>query len=164
MKNISLPNKQFTIIDDDNFNDISKYSWRLVGAGYVSRGVRLKAKYGGKHKIFYLHREIMGAKKGEEVDHINHNKLDNRKSNLRICNHRQNHLNRKGDSMSSSGFKGVSFKGNNCKDRPWCTRIFTNKKEIYLGNYATPQEAAKVYNIAAKKYFGDYAFLNKIDA
>lgn len=164
MTTLNLPHGKFALIDEEDFSKFSKYSWRLAGAGYVSRGVRLKAKYGGKHKIFYLHREIMVAKKGEEVDHINNNKLDNRKVNLRICNHRQNHFNRKGDTVSSSGFKGVSFKGDNCKDRPWRTRIFANKKEIYLGNFATPQEAAEVYNIAAKRYFGNYAYLNKIDA
>jgi hypothetical protein len=92
------------------------------------------------------------------IDHKNHNGLDNRKTNLRKITHQQNMMNRRPSKNSTSKYKGVSlFK----RDKKWIAHICFNRILRYIGIFATEIEAAKAYNIFAKKYFGEYAYLNK---
>lgn len=104
-----------------------------------------------------MHRFIMDAPKGQQVDHINGNKLDNRKSNLRICSHSENLRNQRKPKDNKSGFKGVSWhKG----AKRWCAEIRSNGKRHHLGYFDTAEDAAKAYDIAATLIHGDYARLN----
>ena len=102
----------------------------------------------------------MNAPKGMDVDHINHNRLDNRKCNLRVCTHQQNMQNRaKGGGMSK--YKGVVF-DKRPLNKPWISQITTNHKHHKLGYFKTELEAAKQYNCAARILFGQFALENKI--
>jgi len=104
-------------------------------------------------KLIRLHTLIMPE--AEIVDHINMNTLDNRRENLRAATKSQNMANRSKTKKNTSGYKGVT------KNRlKWKATIVVNYEIIALGTYETKEEAALMYDIAAKKYFGDFARLN----
>ena len=104
-----------------------------------------------------MHRLIMDAPKGMDIDHINGNPLDNRKSNLRICTRAENMRNRGAQKNNTSGYKGVGW----CKHRKkWHAQIKHNGKQIYIGRYKDKEEAARAYDAKAKELHGEYAHLN----
>lgn len=141
-----------TIVDDKDFEIFNKYRWFLHSNGYVYRKI--------KHKIIWLHREILICPKDKVIDHINHNKLDNRKSNLRVVTKSENQHNRiKQTSRCSSRYKGVYY---HKRDKCWIAQITNNNTFIYIGSYNLEKEAAKAYNEKAKELFGKYALLNKL--
>jgi len=112
---------------------------------------------------FKWHAELLESKKGDDVDHTNRDTLDNHRSNLRICTRSQNCGNQKIRSTNRSGFKGVNWKKPGGKKNPyghWCARISVESKRIQLGYFSTAEEAARVYDQAAQKYFGEFARLN----
>lgn len=163
MKKIKLTGKygkdKYTLVDAIDFTKINKYSWTLDQNGYVRR---TEWEVGKTHKtrkatIFYLHRVIMNPKKRVVVDHINQNPLDNRRSNLRIATHGQNHLNQGLQKNNTSGYKGVVRKRSK-----WQSQIKFNGNMIRLGLFENIKDAAKTYNTAALKYFGEFALLNKV--
>jgi hypothetical protein len=90
---------------------------------------------------------------GIEVDHINGNTLDNRKSNLRLCSHKENGRNRKLNKNNTSGAKGVNWDKHALK---WKCEIRINTKKLYLGLFAEIEQAKKAYAEASKKYHGEY--------
>jgi hypothetical protein len=102
-----------------------------------------------------MHRVIMDAPAGIQVDHINHNGLDNRKENLRFCNNRQNHQNGLIKKTSKAPYKGISD-----HDGTWEATITVNGKRLWLGAFGTPELAACAYDNAAQKHFGQFACTN----
>lgn len=104
-----------------------------------------------------MSRFILCPAPGEEVDHINHNGLDNRKSNLRRCNKAENQGNSCKHTRSSSQFKGVSLDTRRGK---WRAQIMTNYHQIFLGYFLSEIDAARAYDLAARKHFGEFANLN----
>jgi len=142
-----------TRVDEEDAELVSRYRW------YV--GDRSWTKYvycsiGGR--TVYLHRLITGAPKGAYVDHINHDGLDNRRTNLRICSNRQNMRNRSGVPKSSTtGYIGV----HQTRNGMFRARILDNHgKFLSLGVYATVEEAAKVRDKAAIVFYQEFACLN----
>jgi hypothetical protein len=149
------------LIDDEDFDLVSKFNW-IVDARPKFNAVYFKCYAGGGRLNVihvYLHRIIAGAKppshgenkKFNVVDHINHNTLDNRKCNLRICTRRDNTRNRskiKGRLLP----KGVRKASKNS----FSARICANGREIHLGSYKTIDEAKKAYAEAAKKTYGEF--------
>ena len=114
-------------------------------------------KVAGKKVL--MHRVIKNAPKSHYVDHINHNTLDNRQSNLRLCNNSGNITNRNAPKNNSSGYKGVS----KCKATgKWKAYISKDNKRYYLGGFDTKEKAAEEYNIHAIKLHGEFACLNNI--
>jgi len=109
------------------------------------------------HKSNYrhirLHRFIMNCPEGMQVDHINHNTLDNRRSNLRICTHTENIRNQKISQKNKSGYKGVVW---HKRQKKWSSMIRVNCKRIHLGCFDTPEEAYAAYCEASKKYHGEF--------
>lgn len=108
-------------------------------------------------KMQYLHRLLLNAKKGQVVDHINGDTLDNRLCNLRICTNQENIRNSKIPKNNTTGYKGICYVPRNSK-KPWSARVF-NK---HLGYFKTKEAAALAYNIAAKKVYGKFARLNVV--
>lgn len=110
----------------------------------------------GRHTSFLLHRIITGAGNGQQVDHRNHNGLDNRNCNLRICTQSQNQANKR-KSYGRNRFKGVIQSG---KSGKWIARIGVNKKKYIIGRFDSEVDAALAYDAAAIKHFGEFACLN----
>jgi hypothetical protein len=105
-----------------------------------------------------MHQLILGTidKKGIIIDHINGDGLDNRKENLRICTHSQNHFNSNKYLITSSIYKGVT----KVENGKWIAHLSINKKHIYIGIYKRETDAAVAYDNAARKYFKDFARVN----
>jgi len=140
----------FTLIDEDDFEWLSKWKWRKDGR-YVRRSVGLK-------KIF-MHRQILGAKEGQFVDHINGDPFDNRKKNLRFATCSQNGGNSKKQINNSSGYKGVII--SRYKKRIYYeAAICCEGRRYYLGTFKNPIEAAKAYDRKAMELFGEFARTN----
>ncbi len=153
VKEIPLTKGAIALVDDEDYYYLSKISWHLHSGGYAV----------GKHpetkKLTYMHRIIMGAKDGEVVDHANHLKYDNRKENLRLCTQKENAWNSRGVE-GKSRFKGVALSDKVSK--PWFSRIRVDDGVLHLGYYKTEEEAAYAYDLAAKKYYGEFAYLNNV--
>lgn len=162
MREIVLSRGKVAWVDDVDFEWLNQWSWTFHGRyayrkGRSSEGVLYK-------KSILMHRQILGVvdqSRDVEVDHINHDKLDNRRSNLRVCGRSQNLANQRLSSKSKSGYKGVCFL-EGCTERPWSAYVTTNKKRVYLGYFETKEEAAAVYNQAALQNFGEFALLNRV--
>lgn len=113
-----------------------------------------------KHnKKYLIHRIIMNAPKGMDVDHVNHNTLDNRRDNLRICSRQQNLWN--AVNKKKYGFKGIKERKNK-KDTKYEVGFRINGKFTRLGSFDTEEAAIKIYNDAIKKYRGKFAYINNI--
>lgn len=148
---IGLTKGYRTLIDADLYGALSKYKWHISGDGYASR------EY--KRRIVGMHRDIMECPRGYVVDHINMDKLDNRRENLRICTKSQNGMNRGLQTGCSSRFKGVCWHKNRHK---WYSYICRDGKSLFLGSYDDEVSAAISYNNKAAELFGEFARLNKI--
>lgn len=154
MKEIKLyrSNKKVKV-DDDKYEELKKYNWLKSHEGYARRVEIIN----GKQVMTLMHRQIIGAKKGQIVNHKNMDRLDNRIENLRIANMAENSMNRK----KQKGKYASIFKGVHMVSKPWRAVITVNNRQISLGTHKTEKEAAKAYNEAAVKYFGEYANLNE---
>jgi hypothetical protein len=167
MKTIKLKNGGETTVDDDDFEKLSKYSWHknsfgyIVRCEYVGRTLSKNKKVTILTKSFFMSREIMSAPSGMQVDHIDGNKTNNTKQNLRNVTQHQNLMNKGIYKNNKTGYKGVTIDKNaKLSNRPYRATIKANGKKISLGYYATPEEAARVYDEQAKKYFGEFARTN----
>lgn len=149
------------MIDTEDYDRIKNYRWHIQYVKHTNNFyVSSLIKKNNKWKNYQLHRLLLNLTDPElQIDHKFGKTLDNRKSELRICNHSENVRNQKIHKNNKSGFKGVSlYKLNN----KWKAQINYNGKKIALGYYKTTNEAALAYNEAAKKYHGEFAMLNKI--
>jgi hypothetical protein len=149
---IELTKGKYALVDDDAGPEITGHKWCFNGR-YAVRFITEN----GTRKVLKMHRVIMNAPKGLQIDHINGNKLDNRSCNLRLCTHAQNSQNRPGKKTNWTGYKGVTAKG-----KKFVARIKANGKHITIGTFATALEAAAAYNERAISLFGEFAFTNKI--
>lgn len=150
-KQIPLTRGQYALVDDDDFERISQSKWYCKADGYAAR----KDWSTGEPKQVYMHRQILNAPDGVMVDHINANRLDNRRSNLRLVNSIQNSRRQSPMKGTTSEYKGVSF----YQDQ-WYVRIHVDGKSRYYGRYREEKLAARVYDYAASKHYGEYARIN----
>ncbi len=160
MKIIKLTKGMSTVVDDEDFLDLHQFSWYVLG----HPGKEYAARYGGtteKGTIHLrMHRLILDAPQNMEVDHINGNRLDNRRCNLRLATRSENGRNRgKNKSISSSKFKGVTY---HSRDQCWQAYIIVNKQKYHLGYFKSEIEAACAYNKAATQMHGAFAKLNDL--
>lgn len=156
-REISLANgKGSALVDDEDYELVSQYRWQLDNAGYAKRG------WGENGRIYIerMHRLIMGAPpfEGAQVDHINGDRLDNRRINLRWATRRQNLGNSRRPSNNTSGYKGVSWDEARGMWRADITTSIGRRK--FLGYFGTPEKAASAYDGAAIDCFGEFAKTN----
>jgi len=148
------------LVDDEDYIKILKYKWHVYPSRITnSFYIRTDSRNNDKHETILLHRLIMNAPKNLKVDHINHNTLDNRKCNLRICTHSENQRNQKIRKGLSSKYKGVHIKKGETK---YTAQIKVNGKQIGLGKYINERDAAIAYNEAAIKYHKEFANINNV--
>lgn len=151
MKTINLTQEKYAYVDDEDFDYYSQWKWYYSASGYAVR-----SKNG--HQVF-LHREIANTPKGYKTDHIDRNKLNNTRENLRTCTDSQNQANTTKKSTNTSGYKGVSL---NKQTGRWTAQITVGRKRIHIGYFDFPEDAAQAYNYQAEFYFGEFAELNSI--
>ena len=159
-KEIPLTQGKVALVDDEDFARVGLHKWYYHSTGYARRTVHIG--HGRKHRttgVEFLHRSVIQAPDGWQVDHINHNKLDCRRANLRLCTHGQNITNRSSQARSTSQYKGVHFTKNR-----WQATIQVNGKSIYLGRFTDEVDAALAYDAAARICHGEFAWLNFSDA
>jgi hypothetical protein len=159
MKEISLTRGKVALVDDEDFEWLNQWNWcyRTPKSGKNAMGyaIRMTQKDHVRTRI-HMHRLIMNTPPELEVDHINGNRIDNQKSNLRNCTHQQNIFNKTNLWNNTSGYRGVSL----YYSKYWVARITINVKISHIGTYKTAEEAAHAYDIKAVKCFGEFAGLN----
>jgi len=147
-RRIPLTRGLFALVDDEDYPWLSAVPWfasPVVNTTYARR------KPGG-----YMHRAILNAPEGLEVDHINGNGLDNRRRNLRLVTHRQNGINSPSQRQGTSRYKGVFWSDSAGK---WCAQI-KQPKSTHLGVFRDEVDAAIAYDIAALSAWGEFAHTN----
>jgi hypothetical protein len=143
------------LIDAEDAERVGPFTWCLAGNGYVHAHV---PGTGRKNRRFiYIHRLILNAPDGSNVDHRDGNRLDNRKANLRLATVGENGRNRPAPRSSSSGYKGVSWRANGNR---WEAYIQHEGKQRSIGRFANVEDAARAYDDKARELFGEFAWLN----
>lgn len=157
MPYIQLTKDQRVRVDLADFERLNQYSWCAIptSCGGWCAARRGKGKF--RRQLIRMHRQILGLLPGDgrQVDHANHNTLDNRLCNLRICTQVENMRNRQKRLIGASSFKGVSRNGSG-----WRARIRVRGQECYLGTFATEIEAARAYDEEVRTIFGKFACFN----
>lgn len=157
MKKIPLSQGKCALVDDEDFERISTYRWNLLRCRNI-----MYAQCHLTDRTVLMHRLVMNAPKGMNVDHRDQDGLNNQKSNLRVCTHTQNLQHMAKKITARSGFKGVHCNPAKYPINPWSARIQVLGKRLELGQYPSAELAASAYNNAAVKHFGQYASLNTL--
>jgi len=161
MKEIQLSQGQVALVDDEDFEWLSKWKWcaqKDSNTYYACRSYYNK----GKKCAIKMHRQLLGLTNPKILcDHRNNNGLDNQRVNLRICTKTENNRNKSSNKISSSKYVGVFFVTTTHKTF-WRAQITDNGNRKHLGCFKTEELAALARNEAAKIYHGEFAHLNKI--
>ncbi len=144
---ITTPAGKLILADAEDIDKIKGKSWRVTSHGYAATTEN--------GLVVYMHRLIMKdlLREGHEIDHANGNKADNRKCNLRVCQHKENARNLGIQKNNTSGFPGVWENGRG----KYRASIMVDYKEIYLGTYPTLEKAVEAREKAEDKYHGKFA-------
>lgn len=158
MKEIPLTQNKIALVDDADFLLVSQHKW----AAYCRHNIwyaKTKICIRGKLCQVDMHRLILGLSPQDktQVDHIKHNGLDNRRTQIRKCTHAQNDRNRRPKRDSSSKYKGVCWIK---RANKWKAQLQISDQKHYLGLFVAEIDAAKAYDIKAKELFGEFAYLN----
>ncbi len=155
IKLIAKENEQdFTTVDNEDFEYLSQFRWRNI-FGYAVKS-KTKSMPGIR-----MHRILVKCPNGKVVDHINGDRLDNRKSNLRIGTQSQNSMNKQAPKNNTSGYKGVTKKVIRGKV-VYDSQIQIEGKRFYIGRYSSAEVAGASYNKIAKEVYGEFAYLNNV--
>lgn len=142
-----------TQVDDEDFEQLNRDRWHLTPKGYAARHSRKRDMM--PRRYILIHRFIMKVNDGRCIDHIDRDKLNNQKSNLRITDRTKNVRNCVKRKSNTSGYKGVFQR----KDK-WRAGIRVDRKMIWLGTFNDKEAAANAYDDAAIKYHKDFACTN----
>lgn len=157
MKTIPLSRGKFALVDDCDFERVSQFKWHCCknknGDFIPVRNVRISPGPHGR-VTQYLSRFVIGASGREQVDHRNHDTLNQTRENLRIATPSQNGANRRAFKNNRCGTKGVRI----ISSGRWSARIRVNGILSHIGTYDTKNAASEAYKAAAVKHFGEFAF------
>ena len=158
MKKIPLTQGKFALVDDDDFEYLNQWKWHSQN-GYAVRELYIGGGRKNKKVInIFMHRVVNRTLEHLNTDHIDGNRLNNRKENLRSCTASQNLYNRGAAKGSASKFKGV-VRSKTAKK--WVAQARLNGKMHYIGTYKTEKAAAQAYNMYTAKVHGEFALVNK---
>ncbi|MBB3004380.1 hypothetical protein FHX57_006762 [Paraburkholderia tropica] len=141
---------QEILVDTEDLLDLRQLTWSISTKGYAVRSYKVR----GRVYVEFLHRRLMGLSlnDGRIVDHIDGNPLNNQRSNLRECTHKENAENRR--CVAASGYKGVYWRA---KTNRWLANIKADGKTVFLGSYLTAEEAHRAYCATAARLHGEFA-------
>lgn len=152
---VQLSRGKFTLVDHADFDWLDQWNWQAIPSGQTFYASRARRRGEARPStVVLMHREIMDASNELEVDHINGDGLDNRRSNLRLVTRTENLRHRSTFRNSKSGFKGVQYNSANGK---W-------RATLNLGTFDTAEEAARAYDRVIRRLFGSLAKTNFDDA
>lgn len=154
MREIPLTKGAVALVDDEDYARVAAFKWHRSKSGYAARTDRRVGK-----RYVMMHRFVLGFPDAPQIDHVDLNGLNNQKANLRPCTPTQNLRNR--PPLKGREFKGITFRHE--KGR-WEAGIYIARRRLFLGTYKTDVAAARAYDAAAIKYFGEFAWLNFPDA
>lgn len=146
MKYIQLANGRQVKVDDQDYEELKKFNWHL------SNGYACRHTGGDTDKRVYMHREILETPAGLVTDHINGDKLDNRRANLRVATIAQNAMNYARKSGSMNPYKGVTIRP---RSGLWRARL----RQTTIGYFKTPEDAKRAYDEMAREQYGDFAYI-----
>ena len=153
VKTIPLTQGHVALVNNQDYAQLVCYRWRYFRRPAERTGYAVRTEHVPRKRTVYMHREIMHAPKGIEVDHRNHNGCDNQRRNLRLATKSQQHANRL-KQQSSSRYKGVTW---HKATEKWRAQIKVHGKKMHLGLFISERKAADAYQQAAKQYFGEFA-------
>ncbi len=156
-KMIQLSRDKVALVSDQDYEELLQWRWGFHGK-YAHRVEWIKGGK-GKMKHFYMHRQIMNTPTGFDTDHINGDKLDNRRENLRISSRSQNNANMSKLSNNTSGFRGVSW---DRRAKKWQARLNKDSQLVYCARFDTKEAAARAYNQKSLELHGEFAKLNEV--
>lgn len=159
MKKIPLTQNKFALVDDKDFDYLNQWKWCADAKGYAVRSEKRSQTGRDKRNLIRMQREILDAPTDLFVDHINGDKLDNRRINLRLATPSENMRNRKISYNNKSGYKGVWF---NRKKQKYVAYIKFNNRSHVLAHSDDVIDAAHIYNQFAEQIFGEFARLNPL--
>lgn len=156
MKLIKLTQGQVAWVDNADYKWLNQWKWhaaKTCNTPYAQRKIR--PVKGGKQETINMHRVIMNTPEDMQVDHIDHNGLNNQRVNLRNCTKAENSINR--TACGKSKYLGVYF---DKRHHYIFAAIRLNRKQVFLGSFATEENAAHAYDEAARKYRPDFTNFN----
>ena len=156
MKKIKLTQNKYVLVDDDDYEMLNMYKWYIKKGGNTFYAARSIFSKDGNQKTIRMHRLLLNAPKGIEVDHKDGNGLNNQKSNIRLATRSQNRMNRPKQSRNTSGFKGVSWDKTH---RVWMAYITLNNVQKNLGYFKSKQEAYQARRKANIEYHNEFAHI-----
>ena len=162
MKTIKLNQGRVALVDDWAFSPLSRFEWKAKQSANTWYAYRAETDCDGKVQVVFMHREVLRLAgrplpPGMVCDHRDCDGLNNQRDNLRAATVSQNAMNREGSRNGTSRYKGVS-RASDCSR--WVAAICVNGKSIRLGSFHAARQAAKAYDAADQKYFGEFAWLN----
>lgn len=158
-REIPLTAGKIALVDDEDFESLLGFTWHAVRSSQkIENWYARRTEKGenGKPVHIYMHRVILSASKDQECDHRDHDGLNNRRSNLRLCSRALNCANIR-RAPAASGYRGVYYQK---KDRRWQAQATVNNKTVNLGTFSDPSDAAKARDAYVAGLYGDFAILN----
>ena len=156
---IPLTQDQNAIVDAADYEWLSQWNWCAAWSPMTKSFYAIRSSYNnGQKRTVFMHRELFGCGRGEEVDHQDHTTLNNRRYNLRKCTRSQNQANK----TMQEGEKSSVYRGSTWhkRDQKWTAQVRCNGKLRFLGYFASEEAAARAYDTAATELFGEFAHLN----
>lgn len=160
MKQIQLTQEKVALVDDVDYDVLGQYKWHTLQRRHIFYAGRSVTIAKNKRRLERMHRVILGLQPNDkrEIDHVDGNGLNNQRENLRRCTVTQNHQSQRKRKVGTSRYKGVRWYPRDCK---WYSHIRVNGKGIHIGSFNLETDAARAYDSAAIKNFGDFALTNE---